>query len=633
MSRQEAATATNGGPMRRPARPLILLVGALLVIAPVVLGVSAHPASADDATISTNDSSVRAATAWWWYYGVTPAQIASELNTHHARLTQMRVEDPAAGTYSVVMVANTGPYKSAYWWYFGLTAAQVSSTLSTNSARLISLDPYELSGGLYFAVVEVPETGPQARSWQWSYGQDASGVVSQVGAGNWRLIALEPYVFNSTTYYAIVMVANTGYDSKSWYFDVNQPISAISSLVAQGYRVTSFAVDPSGGFDAILVASEGERWWYYYGETAAQIASRTGADHSRLVDINTYVSGGTRYWATVELDNGDAEQAPINAESTSVDKYAAARGWGAGVHGEYLARITSKGLAGPVAAANSTFRFEPASAIKILYATYAMREVALHKISLASTITYFRDPSDPTNPGVCPNPAWSTPPNAIKIPLITALKQMLEVSDNRITRALAVRFGVSAVNAWASAIGLKSTHIGQPFIGCGFKGGVRNDFTLSDAARVYAGIWNGHLLAGTERSDLLSYLLGGRPTASSEWGKIVAKEAAAVGKSADAKAFLADMTTRDKGGSYAICDVTCASYHIDLTDAGLVVIPFKVKGRVQLDAYAYGGFVNDMSVLCSPGSGCSAETGAWSMLGTVGAQDAATTIAAALRTW
>jgi hypothetical protein len=210
---------------------------------------------------------------------------------------------------------------------------------------------------------------------------------------------------------------------------------------------------------------------------------------------------------------------------------------------------------------------------------------------------------------------------------------MLHVSDNRITRAFAVRFGVSAVNAWASSIGLKSTHIGQPFIGCGFQGAVRNDFTLSDAARVYAGIWDGHLLAGTARSDLLSYLLGGTPTASSEWGTIVAKEAALVGKSADAKAFLADMTTRDKGGSYAICDASCASYHIDLTDAGLVVIPFKVKGKVQLDAYAYGGFVNDLSVPCSPGAGCSTETKAWNVLGVIGAEDAATTIAAALRTW
>jgi hypothetical protein len=618
--------------MRKPARPLVLLLGALLAITPVV-GVAASPAGADDATASTIDTSVRAATAWWWYYGVTAAQIATDLAAHHARLTQLKVEDPAAGTFSAVMVANTGPYASAYWWYYGQTPAQVASTLSANNARLVSIDPYVVGGMLYLAVVEVPETGSQARSWQWFYGQTASNVVSDVSAGNWRLIALEPYVSGSSTLYAIIMVGNTGYDSKAWRFEINQPIGTIASQISQGYRITSFAPDPSGGFDAILVASEGEGWWFYYGETAPQIASHLAANHSRLIDIETYVSGSTRLWATVELDNTDAVQPPVNAASKTVDSYAATNGWGAGVHGEYFARIGPTGIGAAAIAANATFRFEPASAIKILYATYAMREVSLHKISLSATITYYRDPADPSNPGVCPDPAWGTPANAVRLPLSAALKQMLDVSDNRITRALAVRFGVAKVNAWASSIGLKSTHIGQPFIGCGFNGGVRNDLTLANAAIVYAGIWNGHLLKGTERSDLLSYLLGGTPSATSEWGKIVTKEAAAVGKSAFAKAFLADMMTRDKGGSYAICDASCASYHIDLTDAGLVVIPFKVKGKVQRDAYAYGGFVNDLSVPCAPGGGCSAETGAWNMLGTIGGQDAASTIAAALRTW
>jgi len=604
----------------------------MLAIMPVV-GVAAHPAGADDATASTSDTSVRASTAWWWYYGVTAAQISGELATNHARLTQLKVEDPVAGTFSVVMVANSGPYASGSWWYYGLTAAQVATSVSTNNARLVSIDPYVVGGTLYFAVVEVPDTGSQARSWEWFYGQTAAGVLSDVGAGNWRLIALEPYAVSSSTYYAIIMIANTGYDSKTWHFYISQTIGTIHSLASQGYRVTSFAPDPSSGFDAILVASEGEGWWYYYGLTPSQIASSLAAHHTRLIDIETYVSGSTRLWDTVELDNSDAEQAPINTASKTVDNYAAANGWGAGVHGEYFARIGSTGPGAPVVAANSTFRFEPASAIKILYATYAMREVTLHKISLSASITYYRDPADPTNPGVCPNLAWDTKANAVKISLSTALKQMLDVSDNRITRALAVRFGVGNVNAWASSIGLKSTHIGQPFIGCGFKGGVRNDLTLANAAEVYAGIWNGHLLKGTERSDLLSYLLGGTPTAGSEWGRIVKKEAAAAGKSAFVQAFLADMMTRDKGGSYAICDSSCASYHIDLTDAGVVVIPFKVKGKVQRDAYAYGGFINDLSVPCVPGTGCKAETSAWSMLGAIGGEDAASTIAAALRTW
>ena len=90
---------------------------------------------------------------------MTAAQISTDLNAHHARLTQLKVEDPVAGTFSVVMVANSGPYASGWWWYFGVIASQVATLLSTNDARLISIDPYEESGTLYFAVVEVPENG------------------------------------------------------------------------------------------------------------------------------------------------------------------------------------------------------------------------------------------------------------------------------------------------------------------------------------------------------------------------------------------------------------------------------------------------------------------------------------------
>jgi hypothetical protein len=617
--------------MRKSARSCSLVSAALLALVTTIGFV--QPAGADDATASTNDASVRVATGWWWYHGVTPAQISTDLNAHHARLTQLKIEDPAADTFSVVMVANSGPYASGWWWYYGQTAAQVSTTLLTNSARLISISPYEVSGTLYFAVIEVPETGSQARGWEWFYGDTANDVITQLNAGSWRPIALEPYAYNGGTRYATIFVANTGYDLKGWYVNIGQPIATINGEVAQGYRVTSFQVDPAGGYDAILVTGEGEAWWFWYGQQPANISTNLANHHTRLIDLDTYVVSNTRYWTSVELDNTDSAQAPVNAGSKSVDGYAAANGWGAGIHGEFLAKVTPTGLAAPTVAANSTFRFEPASAIKILYATYAMRQVQLKKLSLRSTITYYRDPFDPSNPGVCPSTSWVMPANAVKISLVAALQQMLQVSDNRITRAFAVKFGVNTVNAWAKSIGLKSTHIGQPFIGCGFDGAVRNDFTLANAGLVYAGIWNGHLVTGAPRADLLSYLLGGTPSASSEWGKIVTKEAALAGKSMDVSAFLAAMQTRDKGGSYAICQVSCASYHIDLTDAGLVVIPFKARGRITKVGYAYGGFVNDMNVGCAPGAKCPAENGAWNMLGTVGGQDAASTILAALKTW
>jgi hypothetical protein len=480
--------------------------------------------------------------------------------------------------------------------------------------------------------VEVPNTGAQDRAWEWFYGQTAAAVTTDVNAGTWRLTAIEPYTVSATTYYAIIMVANSGSDAKPWYYDISQPMSAIDAHVSDGYRVVSFTSDPSGGYDAILVYGEGEHWWFSSGDTSAQISQDIATHKSRLIDIDSYVSSGTRFWAIVELDNTNLLQAPINGGSVAVDTWAANSGWSGSVHGEYFAKVTQTGIAAPTIAANSIYRFEPASTIKFLYAAYAMHEVALHKLSTSSTITYYVDPSDPSNAGVCPSDAWDTPTNAVKLPLSKALPQMLHISDNRIARSFAVLFGVAKVNAWAKKIGMTSTSIGQPYIGCAFQGDLRNNLTLRDAGTLYGGIYNGKLISGTPRTELLSYDNAAPDPVNSQWSVMVKSEATTLGKASVVNAFLAHMASYDKAGSYGICDdSSCDPYEIDYSDAGLVVIPFKVKGKVVLRGYVYGGFVNDLTVPCS--ASCAIGNNAGTTLGNVGAHEAASTIASALRTW
>jgi hypothetical protein len=153
-----------------------------LVIALVTPLALAVPARADDPTAATNDTSVRAATSFWWYHDVTAAQINTAVSANNARITEIDVQDPTTPTFTVSMVANTGPYASGWWWYFGQTVAQVSATLSTNNARLLSVSPYQTSGGLRFAVVEVPNTGGQGRAWWWYVGESVSSVASHVAA-------------------------------------------------------------------------------------------------------------------------------------------------------------------------------------------------------------------------------------------------------------------------------------------------------------------------------------------------------------------------------------------------------------------------------------------------------------------
>src|SRR6266581_1084953 len=189
---------------RFTGRPVI--AGCLGAVA-LIIGF-ARPAGATDAFPGTDDHSTTTATARWWYYGQTAQQVGDLVSQHHARLTQIRVEDPSVPTFAVTMVADAGDYASSWWWYHGQTADQVGALLDQHNARLISIDPY------------------------------------RTGAG-WR--------------FAVIMVSNTGADYKPSQWWAGSSIASITShLTGDNMRVTALATDPAGGWDAILVASEGE---------------------------------------------------------------------------------------------------------------------------------------------------------------------------------------------------------------------------------------------------------------------------------------------------------------------------------------------------------------------------------------
>jgi Beta-lactamase enzyme family len=230
--------------------------------------------------------------------------------------------------------------------------------------------------------------------------------------------------------------------------------------------------------------------------------------------------------------------------------------------------------AAPVIAANSNFRYEPASSIKVLYLLYTLRS----GISMNSRITYYWPNGGPPNPDACPAAVARTPANAHTTTILTG---MIQDSNNIYTRAFAIKWGLANVQALAAQLGMTSTHLDQPYIGCGFLGGVGNELTLADAARLYASVSNGHALAGAARARFFSILVGGTASASDPWGQVVAQQAASLGKSSIAAKFLAGVDVRWKAGSYAFClsSSGCLPYKLDLALTGWISIPFMSGGR------------------------------------------------------
>jgi hypothetical protein len=567
---------------------------------------------------------------------VTTSQINSDLTSNSARLTEIRVDNAAASTFDVTMVANSGPYASAWWWYVGQSTSSLNTTLSDNHSRLISLEPYVVGGTVEYAAIEVPNTGSQARSWWWYVGQSSSGISSTVTANNARLISLRPVSVGGSTTYSVIEISNTGsdYADGGWWWSINESAAQVNAQInIDSVRLVSLAADPAGGFDAVYIASEGEYWSWYYGVSASTLVTDVANDGDRLIDITSYSLGGQTVYAGVGLDDTNSLQSPINNASAKVSAYANSNGWGGGLSGVYLAPAGTPTK--PTVAYNSGYRYEPASSIKALYLLYSLLQVQLGNDALTSSFTYYVDPNDPTNAGVCPQAAWETPANAQTTTLGAALQLMMYNSDNRATRAMEERYGIANVQNLARIIGLPNSTLAQPFIGCGFQGSVRNQLTAADIADLYAKVATGKVLSSSFTKTFFADELGGTPASTDYLTTVISQEAAKLGKTSIAASFTSETVNHWKAGSYSFCMASdCSAYKADFATGGVLVLPFKNSGgKITLKSYAYSDFVNDLYVPCTPGSGCSAETAAYAMINQVADEAARGPIDSALKTW
>jgi CubicO group peptidase (beta-lactamase class C family) len=144
---------------------------------------------------------------WWWYYGLTPAQIQSHLTTNKARLIDLRQYASGSSTvYGVVMIANTGQNQSGWWWYYGITPAQIQTNLNTNKAYLVSIDPANSSASTFNVVMNA---APLGLGWWWYYGETVANAQSLAVSNKARIFDVKSYVVGGSQYVAVLMFANT----------------------------------------------------------------------------------------------------------------------------------------------------------------------------------------------------------------------------------------------------------------------------------------------------------------------------------------------------------------------------------------------------------------------------------------
>jgi hypothetical protein len=522
-------------------------------------------------------------TTWWVYTGQTGAQVTSLINSLKARIIDIHV-DSTTPTFTVTMVADSGTYNKTWWWYYGATAAQVSSLLTTNNARPISVKAYVVGGVTKFAVVMISNTGSDAKTYWWYYGESVSGISTLVTNNKARLVTIDPYSNGSSTVYTAIMIANSGADSSGWWWYVNASPNTLTNAINQNKaRLFYLSAGTSGTFDAIMESCSSSgcpEWWWYYGETASGLVNQGLQNGGRLLDVTTYPGcrGGTCF-AGPMINNS-------NATTTRVGNILRNNGVG-GTEGLYLKKVGGQVLAN----LEDAFVYEPASAIKVVNNLYAVNQVYQGNIKLSSPITHYVN-----GPDSCPNPA---DPSGTE-PLDLAMREMMWHSDNARTAEIDDWFGFANVNSYAASIGMKNTKF-NGYVGCGTP---PNTFTLDDASTLYEGVANQTLLHPAYRGIFYSSMAG-RAEYESEgydftgiWDndipKIINQVAPAGTTAAQKTAYMNAMNVAYKAGGYTLCQSDCAHILEDVDIAGWFQLPVcTASGAVTYAQYTWGIFFSN----------------------------------------
>lgn len=99
-----------------------------------------------------------------------------------------------------------------------------------------------------------------------------------------------------------------------WGWHHNVGPAKVKKFVKKGYRIVDLEVrNASPKFDVSYVKNSGSYqrgWWWYYGQTGAQVKAKLKAKKARLIDIEPYsTSKGTRYAVVMVKNSGAAKKA------------------------------------------------------------------------------------------------------------------------------------------------------------------------------------------------------------------------------------------------------------------------------------------------------------------------------------
>ncbi len=179
---------------------------------------------------------------------------------------------------------------TGWWWLRNAAPADVTNRIN-QGFRLTDIEvegtaPYRFSANF------VANQGSHASGFWWYYGLSAADVSARLSQHNARLIDLDPYFVGGALRFAAVMVPNTGAQAKAWWWYYGQSVAQVAQRASQnGARVVDVDSYVEGGvrkYSAVMIRNAGadqRAWWHYYDISSATLAQKLSQDAARIVDL------------------------------------------------------------------------------------------------------------------------------------------------------------------------------------------------------------------------------------------------------------------------------------------------------------------------------------------------------------
>jgi hypothetical protein len=537
-------------------------------------------------SLAIEDRDNTGVTGWGWYFGKTEAQVNDLVNTFGLRIVDLKVENPTGSPklFTVAFVSNTGTYAKGWNWLYDATPAAAFDFANNNNNRPVVVDAYEIApGDVRVAMVYVFNTGADAKAW-WFYPAVLGSNIGSTAAGNnARLTQISRYTTGGQTYFALIMIANTGADQKVWWYYYGHTTAEIDGYVAaNNARLTDLDYDAgSGTYSAIMesCASGCPEWWYWWGLTEQGVNDVVAQQTARVIDVHR--CGASCFTVVLLID--------ANAITTRVGNLLRDGTAGTGATtGLYLKRVGGSVLASMEAG----YVYEPASAIKIGPATLAITRVQAGTAHLTDQIPHNTD-----GPNSCPSPGSFSGTESLQ----TGLQEMMRHSDNaRTLEVITWEGGNSVVNNFMqNTVGMTDSSINQ-IIGCV---NPPDTYTLADAGLIYEQVADGTLLDAAHKSTLFSVMAGKAEYAAegydfigiwtTDFDNFLAQEAPPQMSAANKAWWKTQANEAAKAGGYVICKSTCSDVVEDIDVTGWVSLPFCSGFTVTPHEFVFGMFISN----------------------------------------